>query len=88
MTSTITGFVMEDENVLKLDDHVFVRYHGAFIRKLKTKNNGEWEASRQSIIKVLERNWRVSFETGVLGGLPYKEVQCSCSLIQCTKMIQ
>jgi hypothetical protein len=40
MTSTITGFVMEDENVLKLDDHVFVRYHGAFIRKLKTMVNG------------------------------------------------
>ena len=27
MTSTITGIVMEDENVLKLDDHGFVRYH-------------------------------------------------------------
>jgi len=25
MTSTITGIVMEDENVLKLDDHGFVR---------------------------------------------------------------
>ena len=24
-TSTITGIVMEDENVLKLDDHGFVR---------------------------------------------------------------
>jgi hypothetical protein len=27
MTSTITGIVMEDENVLKLDYHGFVRYH-------------------------------------------------------------
>jgi len=27
MTSTITGIVMEDENVLKLDDHGFVRDH-------------------------------------------------------------
>jgi hypothetical protein len=26
MTSTITGIVMEDENVLKLDDHGFIRY--------------------------------------------------------------
>jgi hypothetical protein len=25
--TTITGIVMEDENVLKLDDHGFVRYH-------------------------------------------------------------
>ena len=25
MTSAITGIVMEDENVLKLDDHGFVR---------------------------------------------------------------
>jgi hypothetical protein len=27
LTSTITGIVMEDEKVLKLDDHGFVRYH-------------------------------------------------------------
>jgi hypothetical protein len=40
MTSTITGIVMEDENVLKLDDHGFVRYHGAKIRKLKVLVDG------------------------------------------------
>jgi hypothetical protein len=40
MTSTITGILMEDENVLKLDDHGFIRYHGAFIRKLKVMVDG------------------------------------------------
>jgi len=35
MTSTITGIVLEDENVLKLDDHGLVRYYSAFIRKIK-----------------------------------------------------
>jgi hypothetical protein len=30
MTSTITGIVMEDENVLKLDYHGFVRYHAFY----------------------------------------------------------
>jgi hypothetical protein len=27
MTSSITGIVMEDENIMKLDDHGFERYH-------------------------------------------------------------
>jgi hypothetical protein len=30
MTSTINGIVMEDENVLKLVDHGFVRYHAFY----------------------------------------------------------
>jgi hypothetical protein len=40
MTSTIVGIVLGDENVSKIYDHGFVRYHGAFIRKLKTLVNG------------------------------------------------
>jgi hypothetical protein len=86
MTSTITGIVIEDENVLKLDDHGFVRYHSAFIMKLKVMVDGMLVDNPTS--KYWRETARVSFETRTLRGLLHKEVQYSCPLIWCTKMIQ
>ncbi len=59
-TSTITGIVLEDENVLKLDDHGFVRYHHAYIKKVKVQINGRHPTSNE---------WRKTAEFHLKSGL-------------------
>jgi hypothetical protein len=53
----------------------------------ETEGIGGWNVTGQSNIKVLEGNWRVSFETGAPTRLPHKEVQFSCLLVWYSKAI-
>jgi hypothetical protein len=63
-------------------------YQVPWSKDKETQGTGGWCVSGQSNVKVLEGNWRVSFETMAPTRLPHQEVQCSSLLVWSLKEIQ